>query len=80
MRPRRRERNRASALEAYYRGKARRTELEAQLRALREEDAALNALSALTQADDSAGGAPLHTVEHNTYFDDGASYRIGTLC
>ncbi len=53
---RRRERNRASALEAYYRGKARRTELEAQLRALREEDAALKAVAALAQADVETGG------------------------
>jgi len=43
-------------LEAYYRGKARRTELEAQLRALREEDAALTAVAALAQADVETGG------------------------
>jgi hypothetical protein len=52
----RRERNRASALEAYYRGKARRTELESQLRGLKEEDAALRALAAMAQLDTRTAG------------------------
>jgi hypothetical protein len=54
--PYRRERNRASALEAYYRGKARRTELESQLLELKEEDAALRALAAMTELDTGAAG------------------------
>lgn len=53
---RRRERNRASALDAYYRGKARRAALEGQLRALREEDAALHTLAALAQLDAGTAG------------------------
>ena len=52
----RRERNRASALEAYYRGKARRTELESQLLELKEEDAALRALAAMIELDSGAAG------------------------
>jgi hypothetical protein len=52
----RRERNRASALEAYYRGKARRTELESQLLELKEEDAALRALAAMIELDSDAAG------------------------
>lgn len=53
----RRERNRASALEAYYRSKARRATLEVQLRALKEEDAALHALAAMAEQDIDTGGA-----------------------
>lgn len=52
----RRERNRASALEAYYRIKARRAELEGQLLSLKEEDAALHALAAMAEADTATGG------------------------
>lgn len=59
----RRERNRASALEAYYRGKARRAELEGQLRELRGEDAALKALDALAQSEPATGGVPIPTIE-----------------
>ena len=55
--PHRRERNRASALEAYYWGKARRAELESQLLALKEEDAALRALAAMTELDTGTAGA-----------------------